>query len=32
MGKATVGQLPVPKDGTVALLRKLGAQEGQAAK
>ena len=32
MGKTTVGQLPVPKDSTVALLRKLGAREGEDAK
>jgi ankyrin repeat protein len=32
MGKAVFGQLPVPHDSTVALLRKLGAQEGGAAK
>ena len=28
MGKASFIQLPVPKDSTVALLRKLGAKEG----
>ncbi len=32
MGKATTNQLPVPKDSTVALLRKLGAREGQDVK
>jgi ankyrin repeat protein len=30
MGKASIGALPVPKDSTVALLRKLGALEGDA--
>jgi ankyrin repeat protein len=29
MGKNSVAQLPVPKDSTVALLRKLGALEGK---
>jgi ankyrin repeat protein len=29
MGKNTVGQLPVPKDSTVALMRKLGGLEGK---
>ena len=29
MGKSIVGQLPVPKDSTVALLRKLGGLEGK---
>ncbi len=29
MGKATFGQLPVPHDSTVALLRKLGGNEGK---
>jgi uncharacterized protein len=28
MGKAVVGQLPVPHDSTVALIRKLGGKEG----
>jgi ankyrin repeat protein len=28
MGKSVTGQLPVPHDSTVALLRKLGAKEG----
>lgn len=28
MGKAVVGQLPVPHESTVALLKKLGAKEG----
>ncbi len=32
LGKSTVGQLPVPHDSTVALLKKLGAPEGQAVK
>ena len=32
MGKAVVGQLPVPHDSTVALLRKLGGVESQPAK
>lgn len=32
MGKASIGQLPVPKDSTVALLRKLGALEGRDIK
>jgi len=32
MGKASLAQLPVPKDSTVALLRKLGALEGQNVK
>jgi ankyrin repeat protein len=31
MGKATIGQLPVPHDSTVALLRKLGGVEGTTA-
>jgi hypothetical protein len=29
LGKSIVGQLPVPKDTTVALLRKLGGLEGK---
>jgi ankyrin repeat protein len=29
LGKASTAQLPVPHDSTVALLRKLGAREGQ---
>lgn len=29
MGKSVLGQLPVPHDSTVALLRKLGAVEGK---
>jgi len=29
MGKNSIAQLPVPKDSTVALLRKLGALEGK---
>jgi ankyrin repeat protein len=29
MGKSIVGQLPVPKDSTVALVRKLGGLEGK---
>ena len=32
MGKAVVGQLPVPHDSTVALLRKLGGVEGKDLK
>jgi ankyrin repeat protein len=32
LGKASLAQLPVPKESTVALLRKLGGLEGQAAK
>ncbi|PYS19968.1 MAG: hypothetical protein DMG11_30845, partial [Acidobacteria bacterium] len=32
MGKASLAQLPVPHDSTVALLRKLGALEGSAVK
>ncbi len=32
LGKASLAQLPVPKDSTVALLRKLGAREGQDVK
>jgi hypothetical protein len=28
LGKAVVGQLPVPKESTVALLKKLGGREG----
>jgi len=28
MGKSIVGQLPVPHESTVALLKKLGATEG----
>jgi hypothetical protein len=28
MGKAVFGQLPVPHDSTVALIRKLGGVEG----
>jgi uncharacterized protein len=32
MGKSTVGQLPVPKESTVALLRKLGGLEGKDVK
>jgi ankyrin repeat protein len=28
LGKSSLAQLPVPKDSTVALLRKLGAKEG----
>jgi len=32
MGKAVVGQLPVPHDSTVALLRKLGGLEGKDVK
>jgi ankyrin repeat protein len=32
MGKAVVGQLPVPHDSTVALLRKLGGVEGKDVK
>jgi hypothetical protein len=28
MGKSIVGQLPVPHESTVALLRKLGGKEG----
>ena len=29
MGKSSLAQLPVPKDSTVALLRKLGGLEGK---
>jgi hypothetical protein len=29
MGKASLAQLPVSKDSTVALLRKLGGREGE---
>ena len=29
MGKSVLGQLPVPHDSTVAVLRKLGAREGR---
>jgi hypothetical protein len=32
MGKNVLGQLPVPHDSTVELLRKLGAQEGKPTK
>ena len=32
LGKATIGQLPVPHDGTVALVKKLGGREGQEIK
>jgi uncharacterized protein len=32
MGKSVVGQLPVPHDSTVALLRKLGGVEGKELK
>lgn len=32
LGKATIGQLPVPHDSTTALLKKLGAREGQDLK
>jgi ankyrin repeat protein len=32
MGKAVVGQLPVPHDSTVALLKKLGGVEGKDVK
>jgi ankyrin repeat protein len=32
MGKAVVGQLPVPHDSTVTLLRKLGGVEGKDIK
>jgi ankyrin repeat protein len=32
MGKASLAQLPVPKESTVALLRKLGALEGKDVK
>jgi ankyrin repeat protein len=32
MGKASLAQLPVPKDSTVALLRNLGGLEGQDVK
>ncbi len=32
MGKSVVTQLPVPKESTVALLRKLGALEGRDVK
>jgi ankyrin repeat protein len=32
MGKSIVGQLPVPRESTVALLRKLGALEGKDVK
>jgi ankyrin repeat protein len=32
LGKASVTQLPVPRDSTVALLRKVGALEGQDVK
>jgi len=32
MGKNVVGQLPVPHDSTVALIRKLGGVEGKGAK
>jgi uncharacterized protein len=32
MGKSIVGQLPVPHDSTVALIRKLGGQEGAELK
>jgi ankyrin repeat protein len=32
LGKAVVGQLPVPHDSTVALLRKLGGVEGKDVK
>ena len=28
MGKTIVGQLPVPQESTVALLKKLGGKEG----
>jgi uncharacterized protein len=32
MGKNVLGQLPVPHDSTVALLKKLGAEEGKDIK
>ena len=32
MGKSVLGQLPVPHESTVALLRKLGGVEGKPAK
>jgi ankyrin repeat protein len=32
MGKAVANQLPVPKESTVALLRKLGGREGTVVK
>jgi len=32
MGKSTLAQLPVPHDGTVALIRKLGGVEGKDPK
>ena len=32
MGKSIVGQLPVPHDSTVALIRKLGGLEGTELK
>ena len=32
MGKAVVGQLPVPHDSTVELLKKLGGLEGKDVK
>ena len=32
LGKASLAQLPVPKESTVDLLRKLGGHEGQEAK
>jgi len=32
MGKSIVGQLPVPHDSTVVLIRKLGGQEGAELK
>jgi hypothetical protein len=32
MGKAVVGQLPVPHESTVALIKKLGGLEGKDAK
>jgi ankyrin repeat protein len=32
LGKAVFGQLPVPKESTVALLKKLGGLEGQDVK
>jgi hypothetical protein len=32
MGKSIVGQLPVPRESTVALIRKLGGLEGKDVK
>jgi ankyrin repeat protein len=32
LGKATIGQLPVPHDSTVELLKKLGGKEGGPSK